>query len=105
MSIELLIMNWPIYVVGSLSIFGVILIVMAGASYRQRSSTVIINPQDLTKYNRREKRLFGLGIVLIFIGLLGSFVILRTFGHYVQHTDVSGNVTIEKRAWPYKKDN
>ena len=83
----------PFYV---LFFIGASLILLSPLSYCWRNKKFFIFPRELSNYNNFEKKTLLIGIIMVFLGILGVAIISEIFGYNVIHTDIHGNKTIER---------
>ena len=95
MSVQFLINNPHIAPFLIVFFIGFVSIVLAPLHYRARIKKyiAILTPFDLTKYNRPEKKMLSLGVLLLLIGILGVAIMTEKYGYNYTYTDISGRTS------------
>ena len=77
---------------------GAFFLLAAPMKYRVRTKTkkIALLPWDIAKYNKQEKYYLLIGLLLVFVGIVGFSEVEKRHGYKRTYTDKDGNVSIEK---------
>ena len=83
-----------------LIVIGAVFIGIVPINYIRRTGYPITNLFGLTNYSKTEWKLLLIGVIFLFVGMIGNSTMKDKYGFNVKVTDRHGNVTIENtKRW------